>query len=132
MEAGRGSLPRSARIVLLSARVIGGLLIAVVIVTFVAEALGPGRVLPTPVEMLGLAMFPIGVCVGYVVGWKRPLAGGVVSIACLAGFVVWLLVQRDSLRALPALLVFALPAALLVFHGIAWGRRDAAGARALP
>ena len=121
MVDGRSCAPGGARFVLLLARIIAGALMMLVLVTMVGEAVSPERALPTPVEMLGLAMFPIGVCVGYAIAWKRPMVGGLVSISCLAGFVVWLLVQRDSLRVFPVLLVFALPAVLMIVYHVVWG-----------
>ena len=44
----------------------------------------------TPREALGFLLFPVGVVAGFAVAWRRELAGGVLTVASLALFGVYL------------------------------------------
>jgi hypothetical protein len=77
-----------------------------------------------PTEWPWLAVFPFGVCLGYLIGWWRPLVGSIVSLACL---VLALLLPGVPLQ-LVSLLVFLVPAALFLLYavGTRWGSSERA------
>ena len=45
-----------------------------------------GSVRPTSTEWAGLVFFPIGVALGFLIGWKNELLGGIISVGSLACF----------------------------------------------
>ena len=55
-----------------------------------ARVIGP-RV--TIQEWIGLALWPVGVCVGLVLAWHREELGGIVALGCLIAFYVWNLLR---------------------------------------
>jgi hypothetical protein len=77
----------------------------------------------TPRDALLLAFFPIGMCVGYAVAWLWPLAGGIISLSCIAVFLV-LLGEADMVAILS---ILGIPGILFVIYGIL-RRRVSAGA----
>ena len=58
-------------------------------------------------EAVGFLLFPVGVVAGFAVAWRRELAGGLVTVASLALFYLWLF-ARDC-RFSPYFLLFAAP-----------------------
>lgn len=74
--------------------------------------------LPTPHEWLILALFPIGVVAGMIVGWWRELLGGVIGTASLLAFYVVFLSQGNALSKGAWFAVFALPAMLFLAAGL--------------
>jgi hypothetical protein len=73
---------------------------------------------PQPQEWLLLALFPIGVVVGMVVGWWRELAGGLIGTASLFAFYAAFLANGYSLNRGVWFGVFALPAMLFLAAGL--------------
>jgi hypothetical protein len=69
-----------------------------------------------PREWVYLALFPFGFSVGYLLGWRWPLAGGCISLACL---VASLLVIGRVLDWGPYLIwgVLSLPGILYIITG---------------
>jgi hypothetical protein len=117
MTSGRDAAGAALKGVLWVARVLG-LLVAALVASFaVAYTFGPEHSPPTLTALL----YPIGPAIAYLVGWRRPLWGGVVGLGCVAAFAI--------LRG-PALIwdwvngvLFVLPGVLLVTHGVAsWAR----------
>jgi hypothetical protein len=87
--------------------------------------LGPGEAMrPTPAEIVGLALFPGGVLLGFVLGWWRPKVGGVVALASLAAFYAWHVATAGRWPAGPWFLLFTSPA--LLFLAAAWLPRQRA------
>lgn len=66
-----------------------------------------------------LAVYPFGVCLGYLISWWRPLAGSIVSLSCLA---LSLLLPQVPVQ-LVSLLVYLVPGVLFLLYAI--GRRRA-------
>ncbi len=79
---------------------------------------------PTVTEGFGLAFFPIGLCVGYVIGWRWQLLGGAISLVCLAGFLL-LMRERDMI---PVISIVGIPAVLYVVYGVYRRRMPSGGA----
>ena len=73
-------------------------------------------------EWVYLALFPFGFSAGYLVGWRWPLFGGCVSLACMAASLV--VIQR-TFGWKPYLIwgVLSLPGLLFVIAG--WRLRSA-------
>lgn len=62
-------------------------------------------------EAIGFLFFPVGVVAGFAVAWWRELAGGLITIASLTLFGVWLFVASGRVPGVYFLL-FAAPGAL--------------------
>ena len=122
------SADRAARVILWIARIWGILFVVMVLVIGVAGALNPDEPSPTPREWIGIALFPVGVSVGYALGWRWQLLGGTVSLGCLAAFFVWLLIERGGIRAWPVFLLFGVPGMLFVAYWFISRRREAVAA----
>ncbi|MFC1572062.1 hypothetical protein ACFL6M_00530 [Candidatus Eisenbacteria bacterium] len=67
-----------------------------------------------------MALFPFGVAAGFIVGWFRPLMGGVLALVCLAAGVV---LPQIPLRPGVQAVVLAAIAVLFVFYGVLDGNR---------
>jgi hypothetical protein len=117
----RTETSRGMRALLLSARIGGGLFVAmlafVIVVNFVIPNDEP---VPQGTEWLGLAMFPLGVFVAYVLAFRFRLAGGALAIACLLGW--WVHVGFDP-DILGVAAVVAVPGILYVTHALLSRRR---------
>lgn len=61
-------------------------------------------------EILGFALFPVGVVVGFLIAWKWELVGGLVSLLSLAGFYLWHFSNSGNLPAGPWFMIFSSPA----------------------
>ena len=78
---------RSLRVLLWSARIAGGLFVAILAFVIVVNLVNPtGEGAPKGTEWLGLAMFPFGVFVAYALAFRWGLVGGVLAIVCLFGW----------------------------------------------
>jgi|GEM_PF-277680 len=70
-------------------------------------------------EYLGFLFFPVGVAIGFVIGWKNELLGGVISVASLACF--YLVYELAVLGQMPRgrwFAVFTLPGFLFLAYGL--------------
>jgi hypothetical protein len=87
VEESAGRHGRGLKVLLWSARIPGGLFVAilafVIVVNFVAPSDEP---LPTGTEWFAIAMFPFGVFVAYALAFRWELAGGVLALVCLLGW----------------------------------------------
>jgi hypothetical protein len=81
-------------------------------------------------EWVGLALFPFGVCPGLLAGRRRQLHGAALSLGCLAGFSIWLIVVMADSDVPPPILVFAIPAILCLVY--ACGTRKAGKVEQIP
>jgi hypothetical protein len=72
---------------------------------------GPG---PTGQEWVGLALFPIGVCIGLALAWFREGLGGILALACLMAFYAWNLIRSGSLPHSPFFLFIGAPSVLFI------------------
>lgn len=77
----------------------------------------------TAAEFMGFMLFPIGVIAGFVVAWRRELAGGLITAGSLALFYVWQVVRVGQWAAGPYFLLFAAPGFLHIANGLLRMRR---------
>ncbi len=92
---------------------------------FVIGSMQSGDPLPTPVEAIGIACFPVGVVAGMLMGIRWPLAGAIVSLASLFLFYVWSYLVSGRLNNGPYFVLFTLPAVL--YLASAWLGSSKAG-----
>ena len=119
MESPHFSMRVVWRIVHWTARITGTLYAALVVLFVAAYIIHPtGDGKGTPSDYLGLALYPVGVCLGLFAALRWPLAAGLVTVGCLIGFWVWLGLSRGD-RDLPGpILVALLPAILYCALGV--------------
>lgn len=92
----------------------------VVIAFILMMAFGePGR--PSRTEMVGIAFFPVMLCVGFLLAWWREDVGALIATLGLAGFYAWHLAARGQMARGPWFLVLWLPT--LLFVASWWLRR---------
>ena len=84
---------------------------------------GPG---PSGKEWVGLSLFPIGVCVGLMVGGFREAVGGMVALGCLIGFYTWQFARSGHLPRGPFFFLVAAPGLLFLVAGLLSRRSGAA------
>ena len=78
-SGGRGDV--AARVLLWLARLSGAaVVVPLMLVAFEEPGSGPAGA----GEWVYLALFPFGFSTGYLLGWRWPLLGGCVSLACMA------------------------------------------------
>lgn len=73
---------------------------------------------PTPREWLGLALWPIGVCLGLALAWFWEEMGAALSLLSLLAFYVWNLLNSGHLPRGPFFLLVAMPSLPFMFSGI--------------
>lgn len=100
------------------ARVWSLLSILIILMLAIGESVGSKGRRPTSQEWLGLALWPIGAIAGLVVAWFREELGGIIAIACLAGFYAWNLLHSGFLPRGPFFLLFTAPAFLFLAAGL--------------
>ena len=115
MPASTGRSGRGLRTLLWIARITGGLYVAVlafvVIANFVAPSAEPA---PKGREWIGLAMFPFGVLLAYVLAFRWKLIGGALAVLCLFGWLVYVGFDADVI---PIAAVVAIPGVLYLVYG---------------
>jgi hypothetical protein len=116
---------RGMRALFLASRISGALMVAtlafVIVVNFVFPTEGSS---PTAWEWLGLAMFPFGVFVAYILAFRFGLLGGSLVIALLLG---WWVYVGFKIPILVVAAIVAVPAILYVLHGVLSSERSRAG-----
>ncbi|MFC1661399.1 hypothetical protein ACFL3S_08130 [Gemmatimonadota bacterium] len=106
---------RGVRRVLLIARISAVLIVALCLLMVVGYSVNPqGSADATTRESFGLALFPFGMSVGYLIALRWQLFGGVLSLVCLG---VFLVVMRNVLLVFVIGLV-AIPGVLFVIYGL--------------
>ena len=80
MNSSGGGRITAASVLLWIAR-LSGTAVVVLLMLFAFGESGSG---PTAAEWVYLALFPFGFSAGYLMGWRWPLLGGCVSLACMA------------------------------------------------
>lgn len=85
---------------------------------------------PSASEWLGIALFPIGVSVGMLLGWWREGLGGIVTLLSLAAFYGWMFVFRNGMPVGPYFLLLSSPGLLFLACATTrrWSSRAAKGA----
>lgn len=89
---------------------LGSLASLAMLTAFAFSESGP----PSPSEWFGIALFPIGVSVGMLLGWWREGLGGVVTLLSLAAFYGWMLVFRNGMPIGPYFVMFSIPGLLFL------------------
>ena len=114
MSASDGRAPASARVLLWIARLAGvAAVVPLMLIAFGEHGHGPSGAR----EWAYLALFPFGFSVGYLLGWRWPLLGGCMSLACMA--VSLLLAGRVfNLGAYLTWGVLSIPGVLYVMAGL--------------
>ena len=87
MESGTGVLGPDLRYLVWTARGAALLVVVLCLLFAVGYAVPPpgfDHLVMQPAEVL---LFPVGMCLGYLIALRWPLTGGVLSLACLAVFV---------------------------------------------
>ena len=117
----KSSVDTASRAALWVARLAGtAAIVPLMLIVFGEPGAGPSG----PREWLYLALFPFGFSLGYLLGWRWPLLGGGLSLACMAAS----LVVAGRVFPPSAYLVWgvlSLPGVLYVLAG--WNLRDGAG-----
>lgn len=90
--------------------------IGLVLAFLVGEGFHPAQVRAR--EWLGLAFFPLGICVGMIVAWRRELVGGLITVGSLAVFYAIHFATAGVFPRGWAFLVFAAPGFLFVAAGL--------------
>jgi hypothetical protein len=88
----------------------------------VGYAVNPEGDPATTKETILLALFPIGMCVGYVAAWCWPFVGGIISVLCILVY----LVALGELDMVGIVLVLGTPGILFLINGFL-GRRLKSG-----
>lgn len=109
-----GDAARAGRALLWTARISGGLMVAVLAFVMIVNIANPtGEALPSGWEWFGLAMFPLGVFIGYVLAFRWAMVGGITVLACLAA---WLIYVEFASGILFIAAIVAAPAVLHVIY----------------
>lgn len=99
-----------------TARVLGLLCVAILLLFIVGEGFRPATL--TGRDLLLFLFFPVGVCLGMVVGWRREGWGGALTMGSLAAFyLAHFLITHRLPRGL-WFAAFALPGALFLLHAL--------------
>lgn len=126
MSNSSGTIGNLLRALLWFTRILSLLLTAFILFFLLAYAVNPRGEggLPGLKGWIELLVFPIGVCAGYLVGWRKQLFGGLLGLACVLAFILW--IPPASKRFGMVEVYFALPGVLYVVYAI-FSRWAAAG-----
>jgi hypothetical protein len=107
---------RSIGALRLSAWITGGLMVGALAVAIYANFLAPNaEPAPKGSEWFGLAMFPFGVLVAYVLAFRWSTAGGALALVLLLG---WWAFVGFKLAILVVAAIAAIPGILYVLYGM--------------
>jgi hypothetical protein len=118
-ELPASSLPR---VLIWAARISGIVMMLFLLATYLPMFAEPGE--ERGFHWLYLLFLPVGVCLGYVLGWRCPIPGSVVSLVSVVLAFLWMvvtgtMVTHDLLIAIAFYAALALPGALFVIGGLA-------------
>lgn len=100
-----------------SGRVFGLMVLFLLALFYLTGGVGATEI--TIRQYIGLLFFPVGLAIGFVVGWRNELAGGMISVLSVAAFyLVYGLLLSGSTRQGSAFLIFAVPGVLFLSYGI--------------
>ena len=115
MDADSDQKARGMNRLLWVARIWAGLIVAFSLLMVVGYSLNPqGSQGANPMETFELTFFPFGMCIGYLIAFRRPLFGGLLSLASLAIFIGLM----GNLILAFVIGFFAIPGVLFVIYGI--------------
>jgi hypothetical protein len=77
---------------------------------------GAEHLRPTANEAIGMALFPIGVLIGFAVAWWREGLGGLISVCSLALFYGWSYFRSERFPTGPYFLLFSAPGFIHLFN----------------
>jgi hypothetical protein len=115
--------PRNLRIPLLVTRIIASLIILFIVPFLIGYTVNPQGNQATPNEIILLLLFPIGMCIGYLVAWRWPLSGGIISSMCSALFMI----LKGDAGMTVMVLIFSMPGFLFIFYGLLLSKRFSVG-----
>ena len=95
--------------------------IGFVLLIFVGQALtSTTQTMVAASELVGLAFFPIGVCFGAILAWRREALGGSICLLSLFAFYAWCRVATGRFPGGPYFALIALPGALFLAASLLW------------
>jgi hypothetical protein len=118
-----GTASTAARVLRWTARVWGVLSLAFMAVMVGGEVIFPHAPFPTPLEMLGMLFFPVGVCAGIVVAWWREGLGGAISVGSMIVFYILLYFMRGQFPRGPYFALVAAPGVLFLLSWVLTARQ---------
>lgn len=95
-----------------SARILSLCAVGLVLVMVVRERLNP--FIMAPGDGIMIALLPFGVAFGMIAAWRAELAGGIITLACLALFYAVHRISAGSFPEGPSFALLASPGALFV------------------
>lgn len=100
-----------------TARILSLATVLLLILFYLGEGLNFGNIELR--EYIGLLFFPVGLVVGFAVGWHKELLGGIISSTSIAGFyLIYGVLLNGSIMQGSAFLVFAIPGFLFLLYGL--------------
>ncbi len=96
------------------ARVWSVLSIGFLLLIFIGEIVSPHAPLPTLTEAVLMLFFPIGVCVGMIIAWKKELPGALTTIGSVVVFYAGIWLLRGNLPRGPYFALVATPGLLFL------------------
>ncbi len=100
-----------------SARVLGLMVLFLLTLFYFTGGVGSTEI--TAREYVGLLFFPVGVAIGFIVGWRNELVGGMISVLSVAAFyLLYGLMLSGSMRQGFAFIIFAIPGILFLTYGV--------------
>lgn len=88
--------------------------VGLILLIFIGEALQPTAPLPTSQERVGLLLFPVGVCLGMIVAWRREGLGGFITAGSLLAFYAMMRAVSGEFPRGPFFALFAAPGILFL------------------
>ena len=93
MERESGGTERLTLAIRWTARAWAVVAMVIIVLLSVGEGVHPNG----PTELVGLILYPGGICLGFVLAWWKEGLGGAVTVVSLVGFYVLYLLTKGSL-----------------------------------
>lgn len=107
--------PRIIKVIRWTARVWSIANLGFVVLMVIGEIVQPHAPAPSSLrDCAGLLLFPVGVCAGMVVGWRREGFGGGITVTCLIAFYAWLRLWDGRFPGGPYFILVAAPGILFL------------------
>lgn len=105
------------KVLRMTARISSVLSIAVLLMFLFGEEFNPAKIKFN--QWIGFLFFPVGIVLGFIIGWKYELTGGLISvISLLCFYFIYGLALTGKLPQTFAFLIFTIPGFLFVICGI--------------